>query len=303
MLFLSNLILYNLYLTALTAKHINEIPTYHKLENPTPPLPIVLMHGILSDTEKVSHVAEWLHNNTAATIYTIEIGNGQQDSIKLTMATQRDMFCESIYNIPELSSGFNLIGISQGGLIARGYVEHCNRYPVNNLITWVTPHGGVYNFPYPEIYSPESQASSSYSNYWRDPFNYQTYLAKSTYLADLNNENMSQNRTAESEQYKANMLSLNNFVMVWSQLDDVLEPPESGKFSTFTIQVTSQFPGVTKKVVPLNETWFYRLDTLGLKTLDEKGKIHIYETDCDHADHVTPACLDAWAHYTLPYLI
>ena len=292
-MYLSTLFLYNLYLTGVTVSSTTQTQSTTQTT-----LPIVLMHGILSDTEKVSHVAEWLHNNTNASVYLIEIGNGQQDSIKLPMATQRDMFCESIYNIPELSTGFNLIGISQGGLIARGYVEHCNIYPVNNLITWVTPHGGVYNFPYPEIYSPESQATSSYSNYWRDPFNYQTYLAKSTYLAALNNENMATNRSAEASQYKANMLKLNNFVMVWSPLDDVLEPPESGKFSTYK----TQQPG-NKKIVPLRDAWFYTLDTLGLKTLDTLGKIHMYETDCDHADHVTPACLDAWAHYTLPYLM
>jgi palmitoyl-protein thioesterase len=293
---ISTLFLYNLYLTGLTLSSTKQThPTHHEAT----PLPIVLMHGILSDVSKVSHVAEWLHNNTGADVYTTEIGNGQQDSIKLPMATQRDIFCGIIYNNSALAQGFNLIGISQGGLIARGYVEHCNRYPVHNLITWVTPHGGVYNFPYPEIYSPESQATSSYSNYWRDPYNYNTYLTQSTYLADLNNEHISTQRATESIRYKSNMVSLSNFVMVWSPLDDVLEPPESGKFSTYEPATY----GNPKRVVPLQESWFYNLDTLGLKTLDTQGKIHIYETDCDHADHVTPACLEAWAHYTLPYLV
>ena len=297
-MYLSTLFLYNLYLTGLTLSSTKQTHTVNQ-HQVISPLPIVLMHGILSDVSKVSHVAEWLHNNTGADVYTTEIGNGQQDSIKLPMATQRDIFCDIIYNNSALSQGFNLIGISQGGLIARGYVEHCNRYPVHNLITWVTPHGGVYNFPYPEIYSPESQATSSYSNYWRDPYNYNTYLTQSTYLADLNNEHISTQRATESIRYKSNMVSLSNFVMVWSPLDDVLEPPESGKFSTY--EPTTY--GNPKHVVPLQESWFYNLDTLGLKTLDTQGKIHIYETDCDHADHVTPACLEAWAHYTLPYLV
>lgn len=293
---ISALFLYNLYLTGLTLSSTKQV---HPTPLKTSPLPIVLMHGILSDTAKVSHVAEWLHNNTGADVYTTEIGNGQRDSIKLPMTTQRDIFCNIIYNNSALAHGFNLIGISQGGLIARGYVEHCNRYPVHNLITWVTPHGGVYNFPYPEIYSPESQATSSYSNYWRDPYNYNTYLTQSTYLADLNNEHITPQRATESAQYKLNMVSLTNFVMVWSSLDDVLEPPESGKFSTY--EPTTY--GNPKRVVPLQESWFYKLDTLGLKTLDKQGKLHMYETDCDHADHVTPTCLDAWSHYTLPYLV
>jgi palmitoyl-protein thioesterase len=257
------------------------------------------MHGILSNTEKVSHVAEWLHNNTGATVYAVEIGDGKRDSIKLPMTTQRDIFCDIIYNNSALAGGFNLIGISQGGLIARGYVEHCNLYPVNNLITWVSPHGGVYNFPYPDIYTPEAQADSSYSNYWRDPFNYDDYLAGSSYLAGLNNENMNPARAEEITRYKENMLSLTTFVMVWSPLDDVLEPPESGQFSSYAPTTY----GKDKQIVPLEEAWFYKLDTLGLKTMNEAGRIRMYQTDCDHADHVTPACLDAWAHYTLPYLV
>lgn len=262
------------------------------------PLPIVLMHGILSDVNKVTPVADWLRNNTGTSVIVVEIGNGKQDSIRMTMTEQRDMFCNIIYSIPELETGFNLIGISQGGLIARGYVEHCNKYPVNNLITWVTPHGGIYLFPYPEIYSPDIQSKSSYSNYWRDPYDYEIYLSQSTYLANLNNENMDMARADEALRYKNNMLRLANFVMIWSPFDDVLEPAESGKFSTYK----QQYSGNIKKIVPLNESWFYDMDTLGLKTLDNCNKIHIYETDCDHAEHTTINCLTTWSHYTLPYL-
>jgi hypothetical protein len=92
--------------------------------------------------------------------------------------------------------------------------------------------------------------------------------------------------------------------MIWSPQDDVLGPPESAKFSMYA-PVKSAAESVTEqpKLQNMRDTYIYKTDALGLKTLDKSGRIHIYETDCDHADHTTPACLEAWSHYTLPYLM
>jgi palmitoyl-protein thioesterase len=258
--------------------------------------PIVLMHGILSDTTKIAPVAEWLHINTNATpVYPIEIGNGKQASISSPLPDQLQIFCQKLSDLNQrldgnLSSGINLIGISQGGLIARGYVQHCNDPPVDSLITWVTPHGGVYGFPIPDIYTPAKQAENSWSGYWRDPFQYRKYLANSVYLAKLNNEQPS----AETEKNAARMAGLKQFVMIWSPLDDVLDPPESGKFSQY-------IPGILPlRIAPVEATSIWT--DLSLDKLNSTNRLHIFQTDCDHADHVTPACLDAWGHYTLPFL-
>lgn len=284
-------------------------------------LPVVLVHGILSTAEKIQHVADWITNNTGAKVYNMPIGDDTpKTSTSMHMSLQRDLLCLAIYNITELRAGFNMIGISQGGLLARGYVEHCNGYKVHNLITWVSPHGGIFipALPMPNVYTPNIQYSSSISNYWRDPFRYTTYLKNSSYLAMLNNENQSPSRKAEAMHYKANMLKLANFVMIWSNRDDVLHPPESGKFSMYAPVFLSNAhpdkidilkglyigPSFTLlQLQSLQETYMYKTDALGLKTLDRTFRLHMYETDCDHADHVSPECLEAWAHYTLPYLM
>ena len=257
------------------------------------PLPIVLMHGILSDTTKMEPVVNWLRENTGgATVIPIEIGNGQQDSAALTMPEQLGRFCESIReNGPVLSGGFNLIGISQGGLLARGYVQKCADFPVRNLITWVAPHGGVYPYPDPVIYTNAAQAKNSYPGYWRDPFQYNNYLTQSAYLADLNNENPGPNSTL----YRDRLLGLENLVLIWSRVDDVLAPPQSGRFATFAI---GRFP---LEVIDATKTTMWQ--GLGLDILNSTGRLMIYETDCKHADHVSLDCLEAWKHYTLPYLI
>jgi palmitoyl-protein thioesterase len=257
------------------------------------PLPIVLMHGILSDTNKMEPVANWLRENTGgAVVLPIEIGNGRQDSAVLTMPEQLDMFCQSIRDNQEvLAGGFNMIGISQGGLLARGYVQRCADFPVRNLITWVSPHGGVYPYPDPVIYTDAAQAKNSYPGYWRDPFQYNNYLTKSAYLADLNNENPGVN----SSVYRERVLGLDNLVLIWSQQDDVLEPPASGRFSSFAV---GKWP---LEIISVEETPMW--SGLGLDILNSSGRLKIYETDCDHADHVSLECLEAWKHYTLPFLI
>ncbi len=259
----------------------------------THPLPIVLMHGILSDITKMQPVADWLHENTGgATVIPIEIGNGKQDSAALTMPIQLASFCQSIRDNQEvLGDGFNMIGISQGGLLARGYVQKCADYPVRNLITWVTPHGGVYPYPDLTIYTDTSQAKNSYPGYWRDPFQYNNYLTSSAYLSDLNNENPGVN----SSVYRDRILGLDNLVLIWSREDDVLEPPASGRFSTFAV---GKWP---LEIINVEETPMW--SGLGLDILNATNRLKIYETDCDHADHVSVDCLEAWKHYTLPFLV
>lgn len=264
---------------------------------PDPP-PIVLMHGILSSAEKIQHVADWLVENTGgAQVINMEIGNGKQDSAQLTMPEQLDIFCSNIRShAAVLANGFNLIGISQGGLLARGYVQKCADFPVFNLLTWVSPHGGVYPYPDINIYSDTSQSKSSYPGYWRDPYQYDKYLDKSAYLADLNLESPPKQQNANTTNpYRDRILALKNLVLIWSAIDDVLEPPQSGKFATYA---AGKWP---LTIIPAEQTPMWK--NLGLDALDATDRLHVYETNCDHAEHATLECLDAWKHYIIPYLL
>ncbi|CAI5948050.1 unnamed protein product [Closterium sp. NIES-64] len=61
---------------------------------------------------------------------------------------QIDEVCASLAAIPQLAGGFNAIGISQGGLLFRAYVQRCNSPPVRTLITLGSPHAGMAALPY-----------------------------------------------------------------------------------------------------------------------------------------------------------
>ena len=58
-----------------------------------------------------------------------------------------DRACEILQNDPNLSSGYNALGISQGGLLFRGLLQRCPAPPVKNFITFGSPHQGVFGVP------------------------------------------------------------------------------------------------------------------------------------------------------------
>ena len=79
--------------------------------------PIVLMHGILSDAPKIQHVADWLTENTGgAQVINMEIGNGKQDSARLTMPDQLAQFCQNIrITQPRYPVDLTLSGLARVG--------------------------------------------------------------------------------------------------------------------------------------------------------------------------------------------
>ena len=234
-------------------------------------LPVVLMHGVLSNENKMNELKLYLESEFNLNVIVPEIGNGIIDSLNMPLKTQGELLCTEL-NLLDLQNGFNFIGISQGGLLARYYIEKCGNYNVNNFITLVTPHGGIYNNLIDKIIDVDLY---SFSSYWRDPYNLDDYKTN-VLLAELNNEV----KTPYSKQNKNKMINLNNFIMVYSPYDDVLYPPESGKFSTYMDN--------SLDVISLNATTMYH--KLGLCEMESKNKIHIYKTNCSHSQHKDYNC-------------
>ena len=245
-------------------------------------IPIVVLHGLESSSEKMLPLCEWLGDTFSKKVINIEIGNGEKTSLYTPLPDQLDELCDTIYKTKELENGFDFIGISQGGLLARGYVEQCNDYPVYNLITLVTPHGGAFmrdsvdnNFMYTQF----SQTHISFAGYWRNPSILEIYLDKSVYLPYINNEK----EHSQRDKYRNNLENLSNFIMVWSPNDDIVYPPESGKFS---------FLDEEMNIIPIENTELYKKDMLGLKFLNDNARLHTYKTNCSHVDHRNPVCFN-----------
>lgn len=254
--------------------------------------PTVLMHGVLANKNNMDEFKTLLETNFDIKVYNMEIGNGVFTSIFTDMTSQLEMLCNEIYKIEELKDGFNFIGMSQGGLLARGYVEYCNKYPVHNLITLASPNGGIFYHTTlaDNYYEPKQQNDLSISNYWRDPYRYELYLSNSTYLAELNKEKL-------SEKIMNDISIVNKFLMIWSPNDEVIEPPESGKFSLLTVENNEL------KSINLFDTSLYQNNALGLRDMNEENRLEIFETTCMHAQHKEKACFDQIKEVLKKYLI
>jgi hypothetical protein len=73
--------------------------------------------------------------------------------------------------------------------------------------------------------------------------------------------------------------------MVWSPNDEVIMPPESGKFSLQFVDNDGEI-----KIQEITETELYKSGSLGLKTLNDNFRLKIFQTDCTHSQHKEPEC-------------
>jgi len=96
------------------------------------------------------------------------------------------------------------------------------------------------------------------------------YREKSVFLADINNEKSPRNET-----YKTNLTKLTNLVLVKFLNETIVEPKESEWFEFYA-------PGQENVIVSLKESPLYKEDWIGLKTLDEAGKLKFISVEGDH---------------------
>ena len=173
--------------------------------------------------------------------------------------------CTKIKLDRNLKNGFNLIGASQGGIIAKYIIEMCeNRPPINKLVTLGTPHAGVSMTPYCSYwfclvldwvidriaYYPIFQRYIAPTNYWRDPQNRASFLSKSSFLAEANNELDVKNLT-----YRERMVELAGVLLVKNEKDGVVIPRSSAHFGIFDEYYNE---------IPLQDQDLWKEDWLGL---------------------------------------
>lgn len=260
-------------------------------------LPIVVWHGLGDDCCSDKGMKKFIKTLQAATqrpVYTIRIGkNAQEDRWNSLFGDANEQVvqvCADLRRIEALKSGFDAVGISQGGQLLRAYVERCNTPPVRRLITIGSQHYGVISPPgclidedkdevraewelkYPKcdwwkrlltspfiIYSTSVQRNVLPAQYYRDPKHLGLYLSRNHFLADINNE-----RGIKRLQYKLNVMSLEKFVMYKFEEDRVVVPPESSWFGHVD---------ENRNLIRMRDSALYNEDWIGLRELDAAGKL------------------------------
>lgn len=252
-------------------------------------VPIVLVHGVLSDDHGMKPTEEYIRKYMGDEVYikNIQLGFGEATSLT-NVYYQAEYLREAIQSDPKLKDGFNFVVHSQGGLVSRYYLEKYNNPRVLTYISWGSPQQGVFGMPstlddrfkwldYMEgyahhiLYSWGFQRYVGFAGYWHDSLHYEKYLAKACFLPYLNNEVDHD----DAALFKKNVCSLKNMVLVMSSNENIVEPRESCHFGFYK-------PGSKTELETVFETEIYHNDTLGLKTLYETGRLHLRMADCTH---------------------
>lgn len=119
------------------------------------------------------------------------------------------------------------------------------------------------------VYFQQIQDNIGPAGYFRDPKDLQTYLEYSVFLPYLNNEKAENYTTDINNRFTA----LNAAMFIMFSNDTMIYPKETAWFWELQADDT---------ILPVTETEFYKQDLIGLKTLNEAGKIQFVEFDGDH---------------------
>ncbi|OBT91255.1 hypothetical protein VE02_00330 [Pseudogymnoascus sp. 03VT05] len=256
------------------------------------PLPLLIWHGLgdsftSAGMAEIGSLASTIHPGTF--IYNIHLSASATGDQRATffgnLTTQLEQVCATLAAHPILSTApaVDALGFSQGGQFLRAYVQRCNFPPVRSLVTFGSQHNGITQFQTcgpgdwlckganailrGGVWSAFTQSRLVPAQYFRDPEDMESYLENSNFLADINNE-----REVKNEGYKANLRKLENFVMYLFDEDVTVVPKESAWFAEVN----------GTEVTPLKEREIYTENWLGLKELDEAGKLKFLTVEGGH---------------------
>mmetsp|Transcript_22981 Transcript_22981/g.45851 ORF Transcript_22981/g.45851 Transcript_22981/m.45851 type:complete len:286 (+) Transcript_22981:16-873(+) len=264
--------------------------------------PFVVLHGIGDDCSNrgMKNFVTDLQDQLPGVYGTCVEAGGTMDSWFTTMETQVEKACSIINQDENYADGYNIVGLSQGNLVARGLIESCDGPPVSAYVSLGGPHMGVASMPDCStgiicdmvngfidagVYLSLAQNNVAPANYFCDPKDYDKYLEKCNFLPDIDNQ-----KDDKSDDYKTRFSSLTQLTLVKFEDDQVLDPRETSWFGFYEL-------GGKDSIVTMKDQDLYKEDWIGLRTLDESGRVelvsqpgqHLNITDSLITDTIVPA--------------
>lgn len=256
--------------------------------------PIVMWHGMGDSccfSFSLGSIAKSLNESLPGVyVHSLRIGNNVIEDVTngyfMHPDKQIEMACDLVKKDPLLQNGFNAIGFSQGGQFLRALVQRCPDIKMKNLISVGGQHQGVYGVPQCGSlnhtlcdYIRKLLSHAAYiewvqdflvqATYWHDPLHEAEYKNASTFLADINNE------VTINQDYIDRLDTLENLVMIKFEKDTMVQPVDSEWFGFYK-------PGQSEVVENLQESDIYQDERLGLRSMDENGKLRFLSVDGNH---------------------
>ena len=134
---------------------------------------------------------------------------------------------------------------------------------------------------------------STQAQYYRDPAQLPKYLAANHFLTSINNE-LPETRNAT---YAAHLACLDALVLVLFERDRTVVPKESAWFGSYAPPredpdgdaPSDLREGAEETLVPMREQPLYKEDWIGLRALDEHGRVVLASCDGEHM-HLSTEC-------------
>eukprot|EP01029_Cantina_marsupialis_P014862 TRINITY_DN3252_c0_g1_i1.p1 TRINITY_DN3252_c0_g1~~TRINITY_DN3252_c0_g1_i1.p1 ORF type:complete len:284 (+),score=59.78 TRINITY_DN3252_c0_g1_i1:159-1010(+) len=239
--------------------------------------PLVIIHGLLDSGSNLKDISDDIKTHYPGIyIATPDVDDGWK-SYSNSLDVQITHYISWIQRDDNLNNKkFNLFGISQGGIIARGIAMRMSNR-VHNVVSFCGPQEGVSDCKgfYCSMFKMEGDPytrNNAVSCYWRDPKRgQQEYETKNPFLPLLNNDVM----TSKSQMQYDNFIKINKYVLVKALNDTVVIPKESTHHEFFSW-------GEHPKLIKMREMPGYQRDAFGLKTLDSRGDLVRLSFEGDH---------------------
>jgi palmitoyl-protein thioesterase len=249
--------------------------------------PIAVFHGLgdICLNPGMSDFTKKLGKETDSISHCFESGGSLLD-FSTSFVSQAQKACDHLKNHEDFKGkDISVVGLSQGALIARYIIEECNfGGSVKRFISIGGPQMGVAAFPHCEsgigcnilnkitgsvVYYSAIQNHVGPAGYFKVYNDEESFIKGSTFLAELNNERI----TPNSESYKNKIMSLEKMVLIKFEKDTMIIPRETAWF---------QFYNEKKELLEFKDTEVYKKDLIGLKGLNEAGKIVMDSINGDH---------------------
>lgn len=247
-------------------------------------IPIVVIHEF--DGACHTELDIYLKFRLGVYVKCIEPSDPGADPVNYSMYTpvreQGQRICDKVTNDPKFSGQFDLLGFSQGAMIARYLIQYCPlQGRIRNFLSFGGPMNGVTACKGEEDDNPLCNTENlsdillkqffelrfTPASYWRLPADHDRYLEYSPFLAEANNE------VQFNQTLKDGFLALNKAMFVMWEDDKRIVPKESSWWAQFDSDYN---------LVPRQETEIYKNDLIGIRTLEELGRATFVTVPGDH---------------------